>query len=106
MYEVSPMAEVSVLYFGLLRELVPGKKRQERIKIEDSASVFDLIQKIADSHGNKFRNYVFDDQGKIRNGLAFAIDGDSVEFTSIKKTKCSEIKEFVILPPISGGLYS
>lgn len=99
------MAEVSVLYFGLLRELVPGKRKQERVKIEDSASVLELIQKIADSHGHKFKNYVFDDQGKLRSGLAFAVDGDSVTFTSLKKIKCSEIKEFVILPPISGGAY-
>jgi molybdopterin converting factor small subunit len=97
------MAEVSVLYFGLLRELVSGKKRHERVRIDDSATVLELIQKIADSQGQKFKNYVFDDQGKVRAGLAFAVDGDSVESASLKKMKCSEIKEFVILPPISGG---
>ena len=95
------MNEVTVLYFGRLREIV-GRK-QDKVKVEDSRSADDLINVISDLHGKNFKNFVFDSNGKKRPGLAFAINGDTVDASQLKKIRCGSIREFVILPPISGG---
>ena len=98
------LALVNVRYFGILRET--AKRREEKIEIDDAASALDLIELISTKHGQKFRNFVFDNKGKPNEGLAFAVNGFSLERSKLAKTKCKDISEFVILPPISGGLLS
>lgn len=95
------MAQVKIRFFGMLKEMIG--KREESVQIEDSSSVSDLIVLLSTKHGKKFEDFVFDKKGNLRNGLAFAVNGDSIEESKLASTKCKEVKEFVILPPISGG---
>ncbi len=95
------MADITVRYFGMLREIV-GKK-SEIVTIEDLSSGADLLNSISNAHGKKFREFLFDSEGKIRLGLAFAVNGSSVQKSTLSRTRCENISEFVILPPISGG---
>ena len=95
------MPEIVVRYFGILREITG--KNQEKISVNGSSTVFELISEMAKRNGNKFKDFVFDSHGKPRKSLAFAINGDSVTYKRLKSRKCHEISEFVILPPISGG---
>jgi MoaD family protein len=95
------MADITVRYFGMLREIVG--KRSEIVAIEDSSSGTDFLDSLSNKHGKKFRDFVFDSDGKIRQGLAFAVNGSSVQKSTLSRTKCKNISEFVILPPISGG---
>lgn len=95
------MAQISVRYYGILRELVG--KREENLSVEDTSSVVDLIKVLSSRHGRKFNDFVFDQKGRIRNGLAFAINGNSVSKSKLSSTRCKMVSEFVILPPISGG---
>jgi molybdopterin converting factor small subunit len=85
----------------MLHEIVG--KRSEVLKIDDSASAINLVEVISSRHGKKFQDFVFDQNGRIRSGLAFAVNGISIERSMLSKTKCRDISEFVILPPISGG---
>jgi molybdopterin converting factor small subunit len=78
-------------------------KRSEVLSIDPTKSAIDLIQRIALKNGKRFEDFVYDDSRKLRSGLAFAVNGVSVEKAALKKTKCRDIAEFVILPPISGG---
>ena len=96
------MAEVTVLYFGRLREL--AGRRSEKVKVDGSASALDLFREITARRGEDFRNFVLDDLGRPRESLAFAVNGDSIDYSNLVSKKCSEITEFAILPPISGGL--
>jgi molybdopterin converting factor small subunit len=95
------MQTVLVRYYGILKEF--AKKKQEKIEMEDNSSVLDLIKVISARNGEKFRDFVSADNGKMRDGLAFAVDGKSVERSTLGRIKCKDISEFVILPPISGG---
>ncbi|MCL4518923.1 MAG: MoaD/ThiS family protein [Thaumarchaeota archaeon] len=95
------MARVHIRYFGILREL--AGKREESIAIEDSASTAELVERITELHGKKFSEYVFESKGRLKEGFAYAINGDSVPERSLPTIKCKEVTEFVILPPISGG---
>jgi len=98
---VLPVTKVGVRYFGILHDLVG--KRSETLTVGESDTILDLVKLISSKHGKKFEEFVFDSKGKIRPGLAFAINGSSVERSSLGKTECKDVKEFVILPPISGG---
>ena len=93
---------ITIRYFGMLHDIVG--KRSESLSIDSSKNAMDLLQKLSDKNGKRFREFVFDSGGKIRSGLAFAIDGVSVQRSSLSKIKCKDISEFVILPPISGGM--
>jgi len=85
----------------MLREMVG--RREESLQIDDASSVTDLIKLLSSKHGKKFSDFVFDHKGKLRDGFAFAINGDAVSETKLSVTKCKSVQEFVILPPISGG---
>jgi molybdopterin converting factor small subunit len=95
------MARILVRYYGILREL--SKKKEDKIEISDEYNILDLIKRVSEKNGQKFRDLVFDDETKLRDGLAFAIDAVSVERSKLEKIKCRDASEFVILPPISGG---
>jgi len=98
---VLPVTKVAVRYFGMLHDL--AGMRSETFNVDESDTVLDLVKLISSKHGKRFEDFVFDPKGKIRPGIAFAVDGSSVERSSLGKTACKDVKEFVILPPISGG---
>jgi molybdopterin converting factor small subunit len=85
----------------MLREL--AQKREEKIIIDDDASLSKLIRIIAEKNGQKFLDFVFDRPGRLREGIAFAADGQTISRASLSRTRCGSISEFAILPPISGG---
>lgn len=78
-------------------------KRSEPWTIDDSENVMNLIRAISSKYGKRFDDFVFDSDRKIRPGLAFAVNGTSIQKSMLTKTKCKNVNEFVILPPISGG---
>jgi molybdopterin converting factor small subunit len=95
------MAEVKIRFFGMLREIVG--KREETLVVRDADSVMDLIKLLSSKHGKKFSDFVFDKEGNLRDGFAYAINGDSVSESKLSSVRCRSVREFVILPPISGG---
>jgi MoaD family protein len=95
------MAQVKVRFFGMIKEMVG--KREENLEIDDSSNITDLIKLLSSKHGQRFTDFVFDKKGNLRDGFAFAVNGDSLSESKLSSTKCKSVQEFVILPPISGG---
>jgi len=98
-----PLAETKIIvrYYGILHDI--AGKRSEVFTVDGTKNALELVKLISSAHGEKFLNFVFDANKRIRNGLAFAVDGDSVQRSTLSRIKCKDISEFVILPPISGG---
>ena len=96
-----PETGIVIRYYGMLHDIVG--KRSEVLNIDDSETALALVKIISTRHGKKFQEFVFDQNGRIRSGLAFAVNGVSIPRSMLSKTKCKDISEFVILPPISGG---
>jgi molybdopterin converting factor small subunit len=94
-------ATVRVRYFGMLRQIT--QKREEKFIVPDNSSLQDLVREISSKHGEKLKDLIFDSKGKLRDGFAFAADGYSIEELKLARTKCRDVREFAILPPISGG---
>jgi MoaD family protein len=95
------MKEISVLYFGPLRQITG--KRKEKIGIEESSTLLDLVHVLAQRNGKTFEEFVFGTNGRIRKGIAFAVNGDSILQSELRTRRINAVDEFVILPPISGG---
>ncbi len=95
------MTEVTVRYFGILHEL--SGKRGEKVKIDDDSSLAVLVSSLSARHGAKFKAFLYGPDGKLSSSLAFAADGDTIPRSKLGSVKCGNVKEFVILPPISGG---
>jgi len=93
--------KIVVRYYGMLHDIVG--RRSEVLTIDGSKSASDLVAEISARHGKSVQDFIFETNGKIRAGLAFAVNGSSIPRSLLSKTTCKEISEFVILPPISGG---
>lgn len=98
---MSSMAAVKIKYFGLLREIVGS--REENLKVDDKLSASEIIKILAQKHKGRFSDFVFEKDGKLQSGFAYAVNGSTVSESKLSSIKCSEVQEFVILPPISGG---
>jgi molybdopterin converting factor small subunit len=96
----SGLAQISVLFYGPLHDIVG--KRREKIAVEEPMTLMDLLRKMKLRYGERFASYVFSD-GKLSESIAFAVDGVSIAKSELSRTKCIDVTEFVILPPISGG---
>jgi molybdopterin converting factor small subunit len=95
------MVQITVLFFGPLFEIVG--RRKERLEVENSTTLMDLLFRMKERYGKEFDRFVFFPDGKINDSVAFAVDGVSIPRSRLGRTKCSAVEEFVILPPISGG---
>jgi MoaD family protein len=95
------MPKITVKYFGILHELVG--KRSEELNVPGNSSLVGLIDSLVETHGRKFKNFLYDSSGKPRKGLAFAVNGDTIPESKLRRMKLEHVREFVILPPISGG---
>ena len=95
------MATVKIKYFGLLREIVGS--REEGLVIDDKLGASEIIKLLAEKHKGRFSDFVFEKDGKLRSGFAYAVNGSTVSESKLPSIKCSSVQEFVILPPISGG---
>ena len=94
------MTQISVLFYGPLHDIVG--KRKEKVSVQESMTLMDLLEEMKSRYGEKFGRYVFSN-GKLSQSIAFAVDGVSISKSELIRTKCGEVSEFVILPPISGG---
>lgn len=95
------MSRIRVRYFGHVREL--AGKREETITMDDDARLPDLVSEIANRHGEKFGNYVLEGRNRLREGFVCAVDGETIGKDEFEEYRCGQVKEFAILPPISGG---
>jgi len=93
--------KVTVKFF--VAKDITGKSREELI-LEDGSTVEDLLQKLSEKYGSRFKEYVYDEKMKSPRGyLQFIIDGRSVATLNGIKTKLYDGCEFAIVPPVGGG---
>jgi MoaD family protein len=97
-----PAVKIIVRYYGMLHDLVG--KRSEVLSMDGAKTASDIIEEISTKYGRGVQDFIFEGNGRIRSGLAFAVNGNSIPRSMLSKTECREISEFVILPPISGGI--
>jgi MoaD family protein len=90
--------EVTVKFFTTLREIT-GKK-EEKIVLDNHATVKDLLNTLLNKYGKAFGDYVFESSDIPRSSLQFLIDG--VGITNLQ-TKLRNGCKVAIIPPVGGG---
>lgn len=94
------MITVETRYYAYLRE-VTGV-REEKITLEDGATVATLIEALTKKYGPKFRDYVLKANMELRQNIAIAVNDVKVSEAPLKKV-LRDGDRVVIIPPISGG---
>jgi len=92
---------VKVRFFTSLREIVG--KREEQIEFSKAVTVKELLKHLLQKHGERFRDYVYDEKGEVRGHLQFLVNGTSTTTLQGFKTKLKEGDQIAILPPVGGG---
>lgn len=66
--------KVTVQYLGFIREMLGIKG--ETFELREGALLSDVLNKIAESHGEKFRTEVFEPgQNDVKTGFAIIVNG-------------------------------
>jgi molybdopterin synthase sulfur carrier subunit len=94
--------KISVRFFTVLRELA-GKGEVILEFRGDEITVATVLQTLAKRFGTEFKDYVFNEQGKIREHLQLLVDGQVITGLKGLETRVKDGNEVAIIPPVSGG---
>jgi len=91
-----------VKYLAAAREITGT--REETVETKQPSTVMDLLKVLAEKHGQKMRDYLFDSAtGKPQAHLRFLLDGRSVHMINEFETTLSDDSTLLIVPPVAGG---
>jgi len=93
--------KITVKYFAALREIV-GKK-EELLELDRDLTVENLLGVLSNKYGKEFQEYIYNEEGRLRENLQFLIDGKSISTAKGIKTRLHDSSQFVIIPPVGGG---
>ncbi len=94
--------KITVKFFTTLREIT-GKREEEIVTSDTILTVWQLLRGISEKYGQKFMDYVYDENGKVRGYLQFLINGRSITTLHGFETKLKDGDKFAIIPPVGGG---
>ncbi len=94
--------KIKVQYFAIVREL--ANKREDVLDVGEGSTVLDILKLLAQSYGEKFKDYVFDPKtGAPRSYLQFLVNGDSISNLNGLSTPLTDSSTLVLIPPVGGG---
>ncbi|HZP96478.1 MAG TPA: MoaD/ThiS family protein [Candidatus Limnocylindria bacterium] len=94
---------VRVCYLGLVRRAAGTS--EERVRLDESATLGTLLYRLAERHGRAFRDHVFEG-GELSRGSSILIDGHncrSLGGLDARLDGRSEVEVIVFGPPANGG---
>lgn len=96
------LTEVTVKLFAILREIA-GTNVVE-LTLPERSTVSDVIDLLDKKYGRAFSEYVFDEEGKVREShLIFLLNGVSITTLNGFVTVLNDRDSLAILPPVGGG---
>ena len=93
--------KVEVKFFTSLREIT-GKKVDE-VQLQDIITVEELLTQLSKKYGKEFREYLYDEKGKVHGYLSILVNGKSTNVLQGLDTELIEGDTVAILPPVGGG---
>lgn len=92
---------VNIKLLGFLRKW--GKVISSQVEIQSNATVYDLLNQVAQDLGEEFRAALWDRSGHLHGGLELILNGHSIPAHQIKTVRITEDSELAIIPIIEGG---
>lgn len=75
---------------------------EEVVELSGGETLGTVLKNLAESHGERFSELVFDDEGRIRSTLLAALDGEQATGNK-DNLDLSGVKELLLMTPIAGG---
>jgi len=92
---------VTVKFFTTLREIVG--KREEEFEFSRGTTVKELLKHLSESYGQAFKEYIYNERGRVKSYLQFLINGKSITTLKGFETRLKDGDKVAIIPPIGGG---
>ena len=93
--------KVEIRFFTTLREITG--KRLEEIQFQNPITVEELLTRLSKKYGREFREYLYNEKGKVHSYLSILVNGKSTNVLQGLDTKLKEGDVIAILPPVGGG---
>ena len=93
--------KIEIKFFTALREIT--SKKVEKLELQENTTIDELIILLSNKFGKKFKEYVYNKNGKIQDFLSFLINGKNINTLQGLTTKLQEGDVVAILPPVGGG---
>jgi molybdopterin converting factor small subunit len=74
---------------------------EERVALHETASIQDLLNKLADKHGQALRELLVTSEGQPHPSLLLFMHDHQVHAAA--RRKLADRDEIIVLPPMSGG---
>ncbi len=94
--------KVFVRLFTALRELA-GKSKETLEFSAEVVTVKDVLEELVKQYGEVFREYLFNEEGKVQEHLQLLVNGKSVDLLEELETRLKEEDQVAIVPPVGGG---
>ena len=99
--QASSESYVLVKYFAKVREIT--RKREEKIPIRNPTAINEFLSELFLRYGYQLEEFVMQNDGTLKKNIGILVNGSPVNRNKIRDSYLSNLDEFVILPPISGG---
>lgn len=93
--------KIEIKFFTSLREIT--SKKVEKLELQKNITIDELIILLSNKFGKKFKEYIYNKNGKIQDFLSFLINGKNINTLQGLATKLQEGDVVAILPPVGGG---
>lgn len=93
--------KVTIKFFTSLREITGNK--MVIIELKNLISVEQLLSLLFEKYGQEFRDYVYNQEGKVQDFLSFLVNGKNINNLEGFNTILKEGDIIAILPPVGGG---
>lgn len=90
---------ISVEYFGQLQHITGI--RGESVEIAEGASVTALVAQLAEQYGERFRDFVFGEDGRLRKSIPIVVNDRQIAYG--ENVAFKDGARVMILSPIAGG---
>lgn len=93
--------KITVRFLIGVRKIV-GRSHEE-ITLEEGSTVEDMLERLAERYGHRFKEYFYDAKGNSKDYVQFLVDGKNVAGLDGVKTKLHDGCQVAIIPPMRGG---
>ena len=93
--------KVIIKFFTSLREITGNK--MVNLQLKNKMSVEQVLFLLLEKYGQEFRDYVYNQEGKVQDFLSFLINGKNINNLQGFNTVLREGDIIAILPPVGGG---
>lgn len=91
--------KISVEYFGQLQHITGI--RNESVEVADGVDVTSLISQLAVNYGDRFRDFVLNEDGNLRKSIPIVINDRQIAYG--ETVLFQDGTRVMILSPIAGG---